>query len=59
MVLFVNGIPVATIELKTDFTQSIHDAIRQYRHDRLPRDSGHEARGAAAQVWAARWFTLP
>ena len=39
VVLFVNGIPVATIELKTDFTQSIHDAIRQYRHDRLPRDS--------------------
>jgi type I restriction enzyme R subunit len=39
VVLFVNGIPVATIELKTDFTQSIHDAIRQYRQDRLPRDS--------------------
>jgi len=38
LVLFVNGIPVATLELKTDFTQSIHDAIKQYRFDRPPRD---------------------
>jgi len=38
LVLFVNGIPVATIELKTETTQSIEDAVRQYRHDRLPRD---------------------
>ena len=34
MVLFVNGIPVATIELKTDFTQSVDDAVEQYRRDR-------------------------
>lgn len=39
LVLFVNGIPVATLELKTDFTQSVHDAIRQYRNDRLPKDA--------------------
>lgn len=38
LVLFVNGIPVATIELKTETTQSIEDAMRQYRKDRLPRD---------------------
>lgn len=38
LVLFVNGIPVATLELKTDFTQSIHDAIRQYKKDRPPKD---------------------
>lgn len=37
LVLFVNGIPVATLELKTDFTQSITDAIRQYQQDRDPR----------------------
>lgn len=37
LVLFLNGIPVATAELKTDFTQSIGDAIDQYRFDRLPR----------------------
>jgi type I restriction enzyme R subunit len=38
LVLFVNGIPVATIEIKTETTQSVEDAVRQYRKDRLPRD---------------------
>ncbi|MGM9319399.1 type I restriction endonuclease subunit R [Deinococcus aquaticus] len=37
VVLFVNGIPVVTEELKTDLTQSIGDAMRQYRDDRPPR----------------------
>lgn len=36
LVLFLNGIPVATIELKTDFTQSMQHALDQYKHDRLP-----------------------
>jgi type I restriction enzyme, R subunit len=35
--LFLNGIPVATAELKTDFTQSVGDAIDQYKFDRNPR----------------------
>ncbi len=39
LVLFINGIPVATIELKTDFTQSAEAAMDQYRTDRLPFDS--------------------
>jgi type I restriction enzyme R subunit len=43
LVLFLNGIPVATAELKTDFTQSIGDAIDQYRFDRLPRPKGQAA----------------
>ncbi len=38
--LFLNGLPVATAELKTDFTQSIGDAIDQYRFDRNPRSKG-------------------
>jgi type I restriction enzyme, R subunit len=38
LVFFVNGIPVATLELKTDFTQTVHDAIRQYKYDRKPKD---------------------
>ncbi|WP_311276854.1 type I restriction endonuclease [Methylobacterium sp. WCS2018Hpa-22] len=38
--LFLNGVPVATLELKTDFTQSITDAIDQYRFDRLPQAKG-------------------
>jgi len=38
LVLFINGIPVATVEIKTETTQSIEDAVKQYRQDRLPRD---------------------
>ena len=34
LVLFINGIPVATVELKTDFTQPIDNAVDQYRFDR-------------------------
>ena len=37
LVLFINGLPVATIELKTDFTQSVEAAMAQYRADRPPR----------------------
>ncbi|WP_226018897.1 type I restriction endonuclease [Novosphingobium sp. FKTRR1] len=37
LVLFLNGLPVATVELKTDFTQSIADAIDQYKLDRNPK----------------------
>lgn len=36
LMLFVNGIPVATIELKTDFTQPIGNAVAQYQFDRNP-----------------------
>ncbi|MEX1127697.1 MAG: type I restriction endonuclease, partial [Vicinamibacterales bacterium] len=43
LVLFLNGIPVATAELKTDFTQSVQDAIDQYRFDRHPRPRGQAA----------------
>ena len=40
LVLFLNGIPIATSELKTNFTQSIDDAIDQYRFDRNPKPKG-------------------
>jgi type I restriction enzyme R subunit len=40
LVLFLNGIPVATAELKTDFTQGIQDAVDQYRFDRHPAPKG-------------------
>lgn len=40
LVLFLNGLPIATVELKTDFTQSIADAIDQYRYDRNPKPKG-------------------
>ena len=40
LVLFVNGIAVATAELKSDFTQSVGDAVDQYRLDRHPHPKG-------------------
>jgi type I restriction enzyme R subunit len=43
LVLFLNGVPVATCELKSDFTQSVDDAVDQYRFDREPRPKGQGA----------------
>lgn len=40
LVLFLNGIPVATAELKTDFTQDVNAAVDQYRFDRQPKPKG-------------------
>ncbi|QDI04287.1 type I restriction endonuclease subunit R [Xanthomonas cerealis pv. cerealis] len=40
LVLFLNGIPVATAELKSDFTQGVDDAVDQYRFDRHPHPKG-------------------
>jgi type I restriction enzyme R subunit len=38
LVLFVNGLPVATLELKSEFKQAVHNAIKQYKKTRLPKD---------------------
>lgn len=39
VVLFVNGLAVATMELKNPWTgQNVHNAIKQYRTDRDPRE---------------------
>ncbi|WP_454722777.1 MULTISPECIES: type I restriction endonuclease subunit R [Cupriavidus] len=43
LVLFLNGIPVATAELKSDFTQSVQDAVDQYCFDRNPQPKGGTA----------------
>jgi len=48
LVLFVNGLAVATVELKTDFTQDVQTAINQYKYDRNPKGEkllsfGHRA----------------
>ena len=48
LALFVNGLPVATVELKTDFTQDVQTAIDQYKYDRNPKGEkllafGHRA----------------
>ncbi|WP_406676172.1 type I restriction endonuclease subunit R [Moorella sp. ACPs] len=39
LVLFINGLPVFTFELKNRLTkQTVHDAIEQYKRDRNPRE---------------------
>jgi type I restriction enzyme R subunit len=38
LVLFVNGLPVVTMELKSEFKQAVHNAIKQYQTTRLPID---------------------
>ncbi|MDM1716892.1 type I restriction endonuclease subunit R [Thiopseudomonas alkaliphila] len=38
LTLFVNGIPVATCELKSEFQQSLDQAKLQYIKDRTPKD---------------------
>jgi type I restriction enzyme R subunit len=50
LVFFVNGIPVATAELKTDFTQNITDAVLQYKSHRLPKGEPLLAFGSRAVV---------
>ena len=38
LVLFVNGLPIATLELKSEFKQSVQNAISQYKRTRPPVD---------------------
>ncbi len=39
LVLFINGLPVATMELKNRLTrQTVEDAVEQYKRDRDPRE---------------------
>ncbi len=38
LVLFLNGIPIATMELKSEFKQSVDNAIKQYKSTRRPKD---------------------
>ena len=38
LVIFINGIPISTIELKNTFTQSVWNAVKQYKNERDPRE---------------------
>ncbi|MDE2421662.1 MAG: type I restriction endonuclease subunit R [Gammaproteobacteria bacterium] len=38
LAFFINGLAVATVEIKTDFNQSVEAAMHQYKNDRLPTD---------------------
>ena len=38
LVIFINGIPISTIELKNTFTQSVDNAVNQYKFTRDPHE---------------------
>lgn len=40
LVFFINGIPVATAEVKTELTQTVKDAITEYQNERRPIEPG-------------------
>ena len=50
LVFFVNGVPVATVEIKTNFAQSLAHAITQYKHDRRPQGEPLLTAGRGALV---------
>ncbi|MDI6849988.1 MAG: type I restriction endonuclease subunit R [Candidatus Saccharicenans sp.] len=60
LVLFINGLPVFTFELKNRLTkQTVHDAIEQYRRDRNPREKLFELGRCVAHFAADEnevWF---
>ena len=38
LVIFLNGLPIVTMELKSEFKQPVDNAIKQYKRTRLPKD---------------------
>ncbi len=44
LVLFLNGIPIVTMELKSEFKQACDNAVRQYQKTRLPIDKDTKKR---------------
>jgi type I restriction enzyme R subunit len=71
MTLFINGLPIATFELKNSLTkQTVADAVEQYRRDRDPRErlfefgrcavhfavDDHEVRFCTHLKGKASWF---
>ena len=38
LVIFINGLPIITIELKDTFSQGVEQAIKQYKEDRDPKE---------------------
>lgn len=43
LVLFVNGLPIATLELKSEFKQAVQNAITQYKQTRLPNSGTNKS----------------
>jgi type I restriction enzyme R subunit len=71
LALFINGLPIATFELKNSLTkQTVEDAVQQYKRDRDPREKlfefgrcvahfavdDHEVRFCTQLKGKASWF---
>ena len=51
LVLFINGVPILTFELKNNLTkQTVEDAVEQYRTDRAPGRTSSD-QGGAPPTW--------
>ncbi len=59
LVLFLNGIPIVTMELKSEFKQAVDNAIKQYKRTRLPKTPRPTSPSRCSPSSGARWFTLP
>ena len=60
--LFINGLPIATFELKNSLTkQTVEDAVEQYRRDRDPRESSSSSAAArfTSRSMTARCACVP
>lgn len=59
IVLFLNGIPVVSMELKCQFTgQTIHNAINQYKFDRASKDAIFDFRNRVLVHFAVDLFEV-
>ncbi|MBS5951515.1 MAG: type I restriction endonuclease subunit R, partial [Clostridium sp.] len=59
IVLFLNGIPVVSMELKCQFTgQTIHNAINQYKFDRASKDTIFDFRNRVLVHFAVDLFEV-
>lgn len=58
LVFFINGIPVATAEIKTELTQTVQDAITEYQTERKPIEPGTNRKNYLLCISVVLWFTL-
>ena len=60
LVFFVNGIPISTMELKTEFTQTVGTAVEQYKNNRKPVNpkTGHRERLLTEKFGAVVHFAV-
>lgn len=59
LALFINGLPIATFELKNSLTkQTVEDAVEQYKRDRDPREKLFKSSSNSADAWCTLPWTI-